>query len=649
MRLIGILIFSFFSTAFSSEFGFNEPEREQVIVHDEIKSKGTVMREMDQVMVIQEPIIEKDHVHITAQKCCDINEEQELGAQQSELSAQTIVSEQDGLDAQSIVSEYDELVSFANLMETIEIICQEALDRQDISIAIKWLTGLYNVAGEIYGSVVVDSDEIIPKFGQMTMDSILKVYKEEYLNTVSMIKGKMMKSDESEDLSFQDCFEGDSTASEYPRIRTREQSNGMEKEQFIVDDEEEKPSANSSSDENEEDGDQDELSITQSYQKKKRRGGDRHRRGISLNVSEDPASLNIEMIDQMKQELMTQVISQLTAKYPELGQIASVLQNEREGITAAMRTDEDGSLNLEAVTQFLRTSALPKLFNSALKGKTGVDVLKSLAMVLRVLDEGLGIFEVILKMLIKITRTVRYYTLCTSSIVADMAREDNMKPIVDLSVSVDSVPEIQAKRSTVKRLTKFFNKGIKKASFSNEESGTPSDPFSIAIHAALSKSRDYTSQFQKLPPKLLLALIHTIFSELEKRNGIVRVSLARKKHKTLMGLQESVHEAIEMIYKAILMKDPLCEDALSNLPSTIFAEILICLISSVKMEPSKLESHISKVTAWIKPLMSILDEDTQLSMLNFLLTDPDAETFLCKSQSSSNTIPVKKYNWIGKK
>ena len=119
-------------------------------------------------------------------------------------------------------------------------------------------------------------------------------------------------------------------------------------------------------------------------------------------------------------------------------------------------------------------------------------------MALRVLNEGLGVFEVVLGVLIKTTRKVRYYTLCISSIVADMAREDNMTPLVDLSVSVDALPEVIERKSMMRRVGKMFRKSVKKSSESGEEdtASISTSPLVLGMQAALSKARDYNPQFQ---------------------------------------------------------------------------------------------------------------------------------------------------------
>ena len=343
-------------------------------------------------------------------------------------------------------------------------------------------------------------------------------------------------------------------------------------------------------------------------------------------------------MEQIQQQMMSQFMDQLVHQNPKL---ASLLQDEQGKLMAALGTDENGlpQLSREGVINFLRTSALPKLLNSAIKGKTGIDVLKSLSMFLRVLNEGLGIFEVILKVLTKATRSVRYYTLYVSSIVADMAREDNMAPLIDLSVSVDDVPEVLAKKSLMGGINKMFRKSIKK---SGECDSDPNSPFIMGMQSALSKARDFTHQFQQLPPNLLLTVFHTIFTELEKRNGIIRMAIARKQQKTLLGLQESVNDAITIVYKAIIAKNYESADYLESVPPRVFTEILLSLISTINMEPAKLNSHINKVTAWIKPIMSILDQDAQLDILNFFLTDAEAEQVFSKSSSGA---PVKKLNW----
>lgn len=357
------------------------------------------------------------------------------------------------------------------------------------------------------------------------------------------------------------------------------------------------------------------------------------------------------LMEQLQQQIMSQLMEQLAQKNPQLAQFSSLLQDERGKLTAALGTDADGlpQLSREGVIEFLKTSALPKLLNSAIKGKTGVDVLKSLAMALRVINEGLGILEVVLKLLLRATRTVRYYTLCTSSIVADMAREDNMKSIVDLSVSVDTLPDVVAKKSMMGGINKMFRKSLRKSAADGEEDSSSSmSPFNLGMQAALSKARDFTTQFQQLPPALLLTIIHTIFAELDKRKGIVRSSLAGKQHKTLIKLQDRVNKAVENIYRAIIHNTPEAADHLSHVPAHIFTDILLSLISPVKLEPARLDHHLAAVTEWIRPLMSILDQDAQSNILNFLLTDPEAEQVFTKSNRKSLKSPAKTFNWSPK-
>lgn len=349
------------------------------------------------------------------------------------------------------------------------------------------------------------------------------------------------------------------------------------------------------------------------------------------------------LMDQLQQQIMTQLMAQLAEKHPQAAQLATLAQHERNIFEGAMGNDGDGlpEINQHTVSTCLRTSSLPKLLNSLIKGRTGIDVLKSLAMVLKVLNEALGVAEVVLKMLIRIVKAVRYYSLCISDIVADMAREDNLTPIVDLSVPIDSVP--MAKKSggggfKMKKLTSMFRKSKMSSSKSKPAAAEHEmSPFTDGIHAALCKLRDYSFDFQKLPPTLLLRLFHTIFAELEKRKGIIRVALTRKKHKTLIALQEEINDAIEAIYAAIKAVDEEAYENLERVNTMIITDILISLISPVKLEPTVVEAHIAQVTSWIKPLMVIMDQDSQLSILNFWLTDPHAEQFFRRSQGIPET------------
>lgn len=381
--------------------------------------------------------------------------------------------------------------------------------------------------------------------------------------------------------------------------------------------------------------------------------------GISVGGSNGDISLDqAVLIEQIQQQVMDKFMEQLSNRHPELANFTSLLQSEREKLTAVIPQDENGipQMSAEAIFQYLRTSALPKLINSGIKGKTGIDLLKSLSMALRVINEGLGIFETILRVLITTTRKIRHYTVFFASVVADMAREDNMAPLVDLSVSVEAVPEVAAKKSMTHGMNKMFRRSIKKTSLDlsqieeeDEDIYHLKDPFTLGMQAALSKARDYTSELNELPRGLLLTIIHTIFTQLEKRDGIVRKSLTKKEHQTLIGLQTTVNKAIEAVYKAVSISNSDAAGNLSKAPHTIFTDILLSLISTVKMDPATINNHIDKVIKWIKPLMSIFDEDSQLNILNFLLNDSEAEQIFAKSNGLTLNKPVKRFNWSSRR
>lgn len=358
------------------------------------------------------------------------------------------------------------------------------------------------------------------------------------------------------------------------------------------------------------------------------------------------------MMAQMQQQIMEQIMAQLAQSNPHLAQYGTILQEERTKFEAAMGGDgeELPEISREGMIQFLKTSALPKLLNSAIKGKSGIDVLRSLSMILRTLNEGLGIFEVILKMLLRVTKAVRYYALCMADVVNEMAREDNMTPIVDLSVSLDSVPMSKKSGGKMKKMSSKFRKSV--SSLNESEPEHEMSPFTMGIHAALCKARDYTSELQQLPSVILLRLIHTIFAELDKRNGIIRVALGRKQHKTLIGMQEEINSAVEKIFEAIMIKDEEAYYHLQSVTPMMITEILISLISPVKMEPRAIDKHVVEVTTWIKPLMVFMNQESQINMLNYLLTDPEVERSFRKSQGASSDdkrSTMKKFNWTSSK
>lgn len=602
-------------------------------------------------------------------------------------------------------TEYEEIKAFSMLLNFIDIICQEGLKQEDKeTFALNWMEGLLNFVQEVYiknsyqeiAFDHFDSETLGPSLdfdretfmstGQILFsdDSSSEVSDKDlefraenihYLLMNSLIKAKMNKgcdekdSDGNEDYS--EDFDWDSEQQSFDVATLPIMSNDSDEEKYGYDS----------------DFDHDDVdSIQCRFRVEKKRRGGRGRGRIDgietsmaisgassqmigaaagFNIAGASTGLNIatgasvtqtlgpqgafdqaEMMEQLQQQIMSQLMEQLVQQNPQLAQFSSLLQDERGKLTAALGTDVNSlpQLSREGVIDFLRTSALPKLLNSAIKGKTGVDVLKSLAMALRVINEGLGVLEVVLKMILKATRTVRYYTLCTSSIIADMAREDNMTPIVDLSISMDTLPDVAAKKSMISSINKMFRKSLRKSSVDGDEDSTSSmSPFTLGMQAALSKSRDYTAQFQQLPPTLLLTLIHTIFTELDKRSGIVRSALAGKQHKTLIKMQDRVNKAVETVYRAVIKNTPAAADHLRHVPARVFTDILLSLISPVKLEPVHLDRHLVEVTKWIKPLMTILDQDAQLNILNFLLTDPEAEQVFAKN--NGNCAPVKTFHW----
>lgn len=354
--------------------------------------------------------------------------------------------------------------------------------------------------------------------------------------------------------------------------------------------------------------------------------------GVSSNMIANTS--NDGMIEKMKEELLVQIMAQLQAQgvqsqgqgqnrntQVQTGQ--QTLQFVQDGSKLAADISDLPEMSRETVIEILRTSAIPKLLNSLIKDRFGVDVLKSLSMLLRVLNESLGSFEIILKLLIKLTRTVRFYVLLSSKVVAEMAQENNAKPLVDLSVPMptDSLSTCRRKKKRfgLGGVTKMFQKGLKSAAGGQDHE--EADPFSLSIEAAVSSANGYKSNFQEMPPFKLLKLFHTVFAQLEKRDGVIRVALTRKKHETLYNLQISITEAIKNIYEAVIVNDPNYLEPLKKLKPEIFTDIIMSLISSVDLNQLKLDEHIMHVTEPIKLLMSVLDQDAQLKILNSIFED----------------------------
>lgn len=609
-------------------------------------------------------------------------------------------------------NEDEQILAFSEILNFISLICEKALIHEDKRTFVNnWIGGIFELAQETYTKQVYDADgefdratlknedefdnntflkhqsyqDILFSSSSEEADSSEKVetvistdyseafeYFDDEINLYGLIKSKMIREEEEEENNWQ----SDNT-SVYSDC----------KEEIV----EHKPSGYSDTEGEEKDG---QIVVRESLTLIKGKARRRRTKPIgmmeniltveNLNMAADlmatstmitddkevegkyevneqisisgvPSGIDTSaLMEQMQQQVMQQIMAQLAQSNPQLAQYGAIMQDERAKFEAAMDPDGDGlpEITKEGVVQYLKTSAIPKLLNSAIKGKTGIDVLRTLSMVLRSLHEGLGIVEVILKMLLRVTKAVRYYSLCMADIVNEMAREDNLTPIVDLSVPMDTIPKRKKKSGgKMKKLTSMILKKCKSSGSNEDDPEFEMSPFTMGIHAALSKTRDFTSELQKLPSILLLRLIHTIFAELDKRNGIIRVALAGKQHKTLLGMQDDINSAVEHIFEAILAKDEEAYNHLNNITPMMITEILISLISPVQMDPAVIEKHIVEVTKWIKPLMVFMNQESQINMLNYLLTDPEVESSFrkCQGVPDDKTVTVKKFHWTSSK
>ena len=359
--------------------------------------------------------------------------------------------------------------------------------------------------------------------------------------------------------------------------------------------------------------------------------------GIDSVAQTTTKQMDPEVMEQLQQQLLSQLLGNIQQKFPNLAPLVQISdENGNNQSLSLLDIDALPKMDTASLIEYLKKSALPKLINSAIKGKTGIDVLKSLSMSLKVVNESLGVVEVILKMIIKVIREVRSVTLVAAEIVADMARDEDVKPLSDLSVSLDALKQQTKEKSRLKGITKTFRKGLGASDEDEIVVDAKINAFDFSIQAAFSTARDYSNELKKLPDTLLLSLIHTIFTELENKNGAIRGALVKKKHKNLLKRQQSVQEAVELIFEATIGADSNAADHLSEFPASIFTNILLALISSINLDPVDLTVHINKVTAWIKPMMRIFDQNQQLSLLNHFLNDVSIESNLSEIMNTKS-------------
>lgn len=564
-------------------------------------------------------------------------------------------------------SDPEQEVAFWGLLDVIDMICGKALhipsEEGKQKFLVLWFDVLYTLAREMRAEQDYAAQ---PTVSFIKLRGILPFDVEDSMmiqDIDMMSKSKMMKEDDEEEDNdsgyYADDFESDGSEMygpppSSPLIR------------HLLDQFERKRSISSDGGDSEEEKSNGTESTVESSPALRFRLARKAPDYRSAAVSSERTSAAIDLTaleQQMQDRIMEQLMGRLGEMRPEqiFGAAAGaggcqLIESERALLQAAMEVDSNGlpTMDKESLLRYIKTSALPKLINSVVKGKTGVDVLKSLALGLKVFNEVIGIVEVILKMLLKTTKMVRFYSLSAAEIVAEMAREDDMHPTVDLSVSLLKVREkataSEAPTTKFRGIVKALKNGFKKIELTTKHEDE-NDPFSQSIQAALGKARDFTEEFNKLPDELMLRILHTIFAELHKRDGVIRLALAAKKHKTLLGLQNSVTFAIDQVYEAITDAFPDASESLKLVPSTCFTDILISLISPIKMDPVNLSAHLTQVTAWIKPMLAILDQEAQLNLLKYLLTDPNAQSALLLAQGLSPSPQTqhephqKKFNW----
>lgn len=325
------------------------------------------------------------------------------------------------------------------------------------------------------------------------------------------------------------------------------------------------------------------------------------------------AKMSDKELEALVMQKLTEIMQSHRQTNPQVGQALNLYQSEKDKLEAALGDDSLPEMSQASLLAYLRTSSLPRLVNNAIKGKFGIDVLESLALALKVINEGLGAVEVILKLLIKTVQMIRYYTLHAAEFVASMS-EDHSKPIGD---SVTLAP--------LEKKTKFgCIKKMFKGAFSTVT--TPkTDPTSAGIGLALRKAREYAPQINSLPGAILLRIFHTIINEMDRSKGAIRNALASKTDKTVSGLKSRLDVAMNRIYEAVRTSDPLSPEYLDKVPHVIFSEILMEFVSPLKLSPTVIVKAITDTTKWLKPILAATSDEIQINILTFILSDSEAE------------------------
>lgn len=295
---------------------------------------------------------------------------------------------------------------------------------------------------------------------------------------------------------------------------------------------------------------------------------------------------------------------------------------EMSALLERMAENKLPELSAPSLLDYVKKSSLPKLLNSLIKDKFGVDVLKSLGQALRVLSDILGAAEVALRAILKVVQFVRYAVLQAAQFVAEMGQEEVIMRD-DHSVPVTAASQMMI--LSVNKAAGMLSSGL--AALAG-----PSSPFHLGLQNAMKKAREHSQQLILLPGPLVLSILHTAFKGMIMSHGILRMTMA-KKHATFEAMRQAAVAAFEAIYESVKLNDSNTIEHLQRCPATIFAEALLAFLSPVEMSAEAIEKQFKALVDFLTPLLTVTSKDSQLSLLAFFLTAPDAEETLRLSEA----------------
>ncbi len=320
------------------------------------------------------------------------------------------------------------------------------------------------------------------------------------------------------------------------------------------------------------------------------------------------ANLNHPTQQTNQQELLRQLLSQNSLS-TNANPATSNQSAQMTALLSRMGENQLPELSGPSLVSYVKKSSLPRLLNSLIKARFGVDVLKSLGQVLKVLNEVLGAVEVVLRTILRLIQFVRYYCLQAAQFVTELSKEE-VSLQDDHSVPLRSIQQLPV------------NKGAEMLSSGLTALTGPVNPFQAGLQGAVRKAQERGELLRQLPGPLLLTILHTSFIQLSSSKGVI-VSAMGKKHSSFGEMNSAATQAFIHIYESITAADPTAVKYLDQCPVSVFAEILVSFLMPARNTVTGVNKQLGELVKFLKPMLAVTGSEAQLSMLAYLLAEED--------------------------